>query len=274
MLDLVRQPVAGPNGARATNDVSRKLGPDRFAIDGRELALPMRIADFTIFAQVFAVPTRGVQRMIAASYGGEQPLQLAQLFPGISALSLIAVEYRDNPLGDYNECVISVAAYAPGERALPLLGGLDMLRDRAQQFIYAMPVDQEFTTHAGRFVWGYPKFLAELEIDIGQDAARARFSHDGQLVFAIKAGMADGGGVSRRMSSLTERDGIVRRIETQFEGRGMSFRLGGDAPEIGDTHPLASDLRALGLPKRPLCTVSLRHASGDFSAPHSFATKP
>ena len=152
-IELARQSVIGAHGARATDDVCRRLADDRFLVDGRDLTLPMRIADLSVFAQVFAVPARTARELLAESGVG-----LVEIWPGAGALTLMAVEYRDNPLGAYREAVILLPAYAPGERALPLFGGLDILRKRASHFVYAMPVDQEFTTHAGRFLWGFPSF--------------------------------------------------------------------------------------------------------------------
>jgi hypothetical protein len=270
MLDLARQPVPGPHGARATADVCRQLAADRFVVDGRELSLPMHIADFGLCLQVFPVPTRGLQRLLAGTPGGEQPLQLAQLFPGVGMLGLMAADYRDNPLGNYRECAIAVPMYAPDERPSPILGGLDLLLDRASVFIHAMPVDQEFTTHAGRGLWGYPKFLAQLAIEFGEREAHARFEHDGQLVFAIRTGVSDSGSLSRSVGTLTERDGVLRRTVASFSGKGLSLRPGGALPEIGEDHPLARELRELGLPKRPLCTLSLRNASADFGVAQVF----
>src|SRR4051812_13004979 len=188
MVDLAREPVLGPSGARATDAVCRRLQDDRFVIDGRELRLPLRIADSTLLAQVFAVPARAARALLAGTQ-----LRIAEIWPGTSALVLMAVEYRDSPLGNYNEAVISVPAYAPGDRGLPLLGGLDILRKRAGHFVVAMPVDQEFTTHAGRFMWGYPKFLAEIEIELGDDAARMRLSHDAQLIFTLRTPLGTSG---------------------------------------------------------------------------------
>jgi hypothetical protein len=266
MLDLAQTPVLGPVGARATDDVCQRIAGDRFVIDGRELALPMQIADSTIFAQVFAVPARAARALL-----DDTDLQLCELWPGTSAVVLMAVQYRDNPLGNYNEAVISVPAYAPGERGLPLLGGLDILRKRAAHYVVAMPVDQEFTTHAGRFMWGYPKFLAQIDIALDERTASARFSHGAELVFAITTPLSAGGRLSERMHNFTLRGGVVRRIEALLEGSGFSFRLGGARPEIGETHPLARTLRELGLPKRPLCSLSLRSAHAEFGVPAEVA---
>lgn len=256
---LARAPVRGPSGTRATDEICEKLAEDRFLIDGRELALPMRIADFTLFAQAFSVPIVPARELLAGT--GLAPLEL---WPGTGALTLMAVDYRDNPLGDYHEAVIALAVDARGGASWPLLGGLDILRQRAGHFVYAMPVDQEFTTHAGRFLWGYPKFLAELEFELSERSLRARFAHAGELVFALSGPIAERGSLHASLETVTCRDGVLRSIRAEFAGRGFAFRLGGEPPELGTRHAIARTLRGLGLPKRPLCTLSLRHAHADF----------
>ncbi|MGD8861362.1 MAG: acetoacetate decarboxylase family protein [Myxococcales bacterium] len=259
MHELGEQPVQG----RATEAVCERLGPDRFRVDGRELSLPMEIADCSLLAQVFAVRSNAARALLEGT-----GLRLAELWPGTTALSLLGVQYRDNPLGDYGEAAILLPAFAPGERGLPLLGGLDMLLRRAGQFVYAMPVDQPFTTHAGRFLWGYPKFLAELSLRFEPPRASVRFSHDGELVFALSAPADAAGALAEtRGVNLTARGGVVRRVEASFGGRGRAVRLGGEPPEVGERHPLARTLRELGLPKRPLLSASLLHAHARFGVP-------
>lgn len=260
MHDLAERAIHG----RHTDDICQRLAEDRYRIDGRELSLPMDIADCALLVQVFSAPARAVDALLQAA-----GLRAARLWPGTSAVTLMGVRYRDNPLGDYDEAVISLPAYPPGVRAAPLLGGLDVLLGRASHFIHAMPVDQELTAHAGRFMWGYPKFLAQLQVTLEEREARARFEHDGELVFAMRVPAGGSRRAAESASNLTLRGGQLRRIEASFEGEGLSLKLGGAAPEIGQRHPLARDLRSLGLPKRPLLSASLARARARFQPAES-----
>lgn len=267
MHDLAERPIDGPGGPRRTDDLCQQLAGDRYLIDGRELSLPMSIADCALMVQVFAVPTAAAAALMA-----DTGLRVAELWPGRSAVTLMGVRYRDNPLGDYNEAVISLPVYPPGTRALPLLGGLDVLRGTAAHFVHAMPVDQPFTAHAGRFMWGYPKFLAAIDVTFEESEAHARFSADGELVFAMTTPAGGARRAAESASNLTLRGGQLRRVEARFEGEGLSVKLGGARPEIGEHHPLARDLRSLGLPARPLLSASLRSASAVFQAAQVLGT--
>lgn len=245
----------GEAGPRRTEDLCERLGEHRYRIDGRDLTVPVSIPDCAMMAQVFAVPIRAARKLLAPA-----SLSPVALWPGSAALVLGGVRYRDSPLGSYDEAYVSVAAYAPGDRALPVFGGLDTLLGRAAQYVLAMPVDQEFTCHAGRFLWGYPKFLANIDIELGEPVASTDLCVEGDRVFSIRVPW--GGRVDANVDNptLTFRGGVLRRVPMRVEVRGAVMRPGGRVPEVGDQGDLADMLRALGLPKRPLMSLSAQGA--------------
>jgi hypothetical protein len=135
-----------------------------------------------------------------------------------------------------------------------------------------MPVDQEFTTHAGRFIWGFPKWVARIDIEFGAQRASGKFFDEDELVYGFAAKT---GGTTQvkeqRAASLAIRDGKAWKTYGTSSGSGLTFSLGGELPAIGDSHPLALELRALGLPKKPLFSVSMKHTAMSFSGPESVA---
>jgi len=255
------EPVSGAKGVRATNDICERLDATRFRVDGRELQVPMRIADCSIVANVFWVDAAAAQRLV-----GTPALRVAEPLPGRTLLVLLGVSYRDNPLGDYGEAAILFPVRPDGRKStLPFGGLLSILTGRAPQLVYRMPVDQEFTAHAGRFLWGYPKYLADIDVELADDAATVRLRQDGELVFALAAPASNGGRLFETTSqTLTVREGLVRSISGSVGGRGVGWRFGGEPPEIGAQHPLAIELRTLGLPKTPFAAGSLRQARMNF----------
>jgi hypothetical protein len=255
------EPVSGDHGVRVTNDICERLDATRFRVDGRELHVPMRIADCSIVANVFWVDAEAVQRLV-----GTAALRVAEPLPGRTLLVLLGVLYRENPLGNYGEAAILFPVHTDGRKTmLPFGGLLSVLTGRALQLVYRMPVNQEFTAHAGRFLWGYPKYLADIDVALAEDSATVRLRQDAKLVFALAAPASHKGRLFETTSrTLTVRGGRFRSISGSVGGSGVSWRLGGQAPEIGTEDPLAIELRTLGLPKTPFLAGSVRHARMSF----------
>jgi hypothetical protein len=162
----------------------------------------------------------------------------------------------------------------PGEaKPFPFFGAAKkIMSGAAGNFVYRMPVDQEFTTHAGRFIWGFPKWVAKIDIDFGEKQATGSFFDDGELVYRISAKTGGTGkAAGQRAASLAIRDSKAWKTYGTNTGSGVTFSLGGEMPNIGENHPLALQLRALGLPKKPLFTVSIKETSMSFEGPESVA---
>jgi hypothetical protein len=258
------QRVAG----RATDEICERIDSERYRVDGRDLTLPMEIADCSLVLNVFGVDAVAAQRLLEGT-----GLTAARVLPGKAVLLLMGVAYRDNPLGDYGEAAVLLSAYPPGEAKRFWVGGaLASIVMRVPYFVYRMPVDQEFTAHAGRFLWGYPKYLAKIDLEFDGERASTRLTEEGELVVSFhsqavsSAGEGPRGvGLSDRKGwNLTWRGGKLRRVSATLGGSGIAWRFGGSPPEIGDRHPLALELRALGLPKRPLLSASSAHAHMKF----------
>ncbi|HEY2735779.1 MAG TPA: acetoacetate decarboxylase family protein, partial [Polyangiales bacterium] len=234
---------------------------------GRDLTLPMEIADCSLVLNAFSVDANVAQALLVGT-----GLTIARVLPGKAVLLLMGVAYRDNPLGDYNEAAILLSAYPPGEaKSSWISGALSSLAMGVPYYVYRMPVDQEFTTHAGRFLWGYPKYLADIDVKFEAERAHTRLTQDGQFVLSFEATAVNDGSSGTRLRdqtgmNITWRNGQLRRIPATLGGRGIAWRLGGVAPELGD-HPLALQLRALGLPKRPLLSASSTSMQMRFGVP-------
>ena len=69
----------------------------------------------------------------------------------------------------------------------------------------------------------------------------------------------------RKQISYSVLDGQLSRIPSEMSAEGLGFRLGGATLELG-RHPMADELRSLGLPKRALFTTYMSKMSGRFYA--------
>jgi hypothetical protein len=257
------------NNHRDTNALCEKLDDDNYLIDGKAISLPLAVDDASMMMNVFLVDTTAAQAMIADS-----GFRVVELFPGKAILQLLCVDYRVNPLGNYNEGAIIFPVLTPGEKKpFPFLGTLKRLAGYSLgSYVYRMPVDQEFTTHGGRFIWGFPKWPTRVDFDFGDHRASGSFIDEGELVYSIAAKTGGSTEVKeQRAASLAIRDGRAWKTYGTNNGTGLTFSLGGEMPEIGDSHPLALELRSLGLPKKPIFTLSIKNTSMVFGGPEVVA---
>ncbi|GAB5452512.1 MAG: acetoacetate decarboxylase family protein [Halioglobus sp.] len=260
-------PVHSDKGDRHTNDICSKNSESSYTIDGTEINFPVVVADASMLMNGFLVDARAAQAMLEGT-----GFRVVELLPGKAILQLLAVDYKENDLGDYNEGAIIFPVLTPGmKKPFPFFGALKrMASGTIGNFVYRMPVDQEFTTHAGRFIWGFPKWVSRIDIEFGAQIARGTFIDEDELVYSIAAKT---GGKStpkeQRAASLAIRDGRAWKTYGTNNSSGMTFSLGGETPEIGDRHPLAKELRALGLPKKPMFTVSVESTRMTFGKPES-----
>src|SRR5690606_12560973 len=130
-----------------------------------------------------------------------------------------------------------------------------MTRGTLPTYTYRMPVNQAFTCAAGRTIWGFPKTVERIDFDYSREGSfGGRLEMDGQLVFDLRLPR---GGKQKQppldLEAYTYLDGVPHRTAFTQEVQGLGVSMGGRgfSLELG-SHPLADDLRSLGLPKNPL----------------------
>lgn len=132
-------------------------------------------------------------------------------------------------------------------------------------YIHRLPVTQEFTLAAGREIWGYPKVLADIEIVETNLGARCKMRLDGEEVLSVRIRPGRMKLPNRTPPTYSHLDGITRRTEWTLDGA-TTARVGGVDIRLGN-HPVADELRALGLPKRALMTSVSPRYSARFDEP-------
>ena len=258
-------PVHSDKGERFTNDICSKNSETNYTIDGQDISFPVNVSDASMLMNGFLVNAKAAQAMLDGT-----GFRVMELFPGKAILQLLAIDYKENDLGNYNEGAIILPVLTPGEnKPFPFFGALKRLGNgTAGNFVYRMPVDQEFTTHAGRFIWGFPKWVSRIDIEFGPTAARGTFIDEEELVYSIAAKTGvNSNPKAQRAASLAIRSGRAWKTYGTNNSSGLTFSLGGETPKIGDSHPLAKELRTLGLPKKPMFTVSVKSTQMTFGKP-------
>lgn len=251
------------SGGPESDAVCRRIDDTLYDIDGTMISLPVRVRHARSAFATFAVDAREAQAWIA-----DTGLQIVEFWPGVALMQLVGVDYIDNDLGNYNEAGISFFVRQPGvSPGLPVLGAIwDMLRGRLASYIHYLPVNQDFTMHAGRFIWGYPKWNTRVDVQPEDGQLLTRVVDQDQLVFSLRCPLGGTGTLKdQQQPSLACRQGQIHKTVGIARGRQVKFSLGGEAPELG-SHPIAYWLRRLGLPKKPLFSGTMGHMEMDFGA--------
>ncbi len=236
----------------------------RYVFQGREVTLPVVVRDASSTAATYLVPAAAARRFLPCP-----DLDVIELLPGRTLFSIACIDYRDNDLGDYHE--VSLAFFVRERRApagVPYLGpALDFARNRVATWIWKLPVDQSFTRDAGEGIWGFPKTVEQIAFTTVGARRRCTLTMGGRLVLAFT--IAPGGTRTlpdTPMVTYSMVDGALHRTAFVSGATGVGIHLGGVELALGD-HPLADDLRTLGLPKRPLLSVWMTHTHARFGAP-------
>jgi hypothetical protein len=235
---------------------------------GRTISLPVEVRKAAQWGVQYLVPAKAAQRIVDPT-----GLEVTGPLPGKALMALAVCRYDDTDLDSYHEVAVSFVV-RPHD-APPNPSALDRLREFGSgaigAYIHRLPVDQEFTCAAGRDIWGYPKWISTIDIDESEPGDRR--SGSGTTVRLVDAGthvltltLTGGGPVklpSHAPPSYSFGDGVLRRTRWEMSSEGVAGRPGGATLVLGD-HPMADELRSLGLPKRALFSSSAAQMRATF----------
>ncbi|WP_089300991.1 acetoacetate decarboxylase family protein [Haloechinothrix alba] len=212
-------------------------------IQGERVTMPVEVRQASACSAMFLVPARTARSII--DYSG---LDVVEPLPGRAMCSLAFVRYVDSDLGPYHEFAIAFLARRPGAS-----------KREVGAFIHWLPVNQEFTLEAGRVIWGFPKEMADIHLELDGPVQRCVVSAGGQGVIDLRIGrgLPVPSGIARTsVAAYTCLDGKLRRTPWVMRPGGVRSRPGGVRMELGE-HPIAEELRRLGLPKAALGTSGI-----------------
>ncbi len=232
---------------------SEQGGSDSYLIQGRTVAMPALVRDATSGTALYLVSAAAAQSLIPKEF------KIVEVGPDQAQAVIGFVDYRDNDLGDYNEAMI-VFFVRPAGDPNAVEG----------TFIYKLPVNQSFTCEAGCKIWGFPKSVEDITVDYAAEVATCRLVMEGRHVFTLtlpRVPFEGAGDTEMHMTTYTLLDGpmavpFVQGGATAINPNGNGVRL-----ELG-THPLADELRRIGLPDALLLLSTWTdHMRGSFGPP-------
>lgn len=239
--------------------------PPSYEIQGREVTFPVEVRDASGAIAGFLVSSRAASRLVGDAF------QIVDFLPGRTLLMIACIDYKDNDLGDYNEVAINCFVRQKGKSSgLPWIGAwLAMAKGSLPSYSWKMPVNQSFTRDAGANIWGFPKTVEKIDFDYSKDDIfRCKLEMDGEKVLEIE--MPRGGTKKRsagRMTGYSYLEGIPHVTFSTQTSSQMAAGGGKDVKISLGSHPIAEELRALGLPKKPLMTTWIGKMVMSFGPP-------
>ncbi len=271
------EPTESTESAESTGSTgSTGAPPSSWTVLGRTVSLPVEVRAAAQWNVQYLVPAAAAQRIV-----GPTGLEVTGPVPGRALMALAACRYDDTDLDAYHEVAVSFVV-RPHDAPSPASTAARMREFAAGDigvYIHRLPVDQEFTCAAGRDVWGYPKWVTSISIDGSPGPGRGsgttiRLVDDGVHVLTLT--VAAGGRLrlpAQAPPSYSLADGVLRRTEWTTSAEGTGGRLGGATLVLGD-HPMADELRSLGLPRHAIFSSSsatMRASFGRAEVVHSGA---
>lgn len=209
---------------------------------GETVTMPVEIRAARACSALFTVHEKPARRLLA-----EAGLLPVRPLPGRAICALAFVRYVDGDLGPYHEFAVALLCRQPGRRGT--IGA----------YIHWLPVNQSFTCEAGRSIWGFPKENVDIDVSFAGSTKRCVVAPNGRTAVDMRisrgAPVPSGTGATS-IDAYTWRDGILRRTPWNMDTAGVRTRPGGARVELGD-HPVADQLRELGLPRSAMLTTEI-----------------
>jgi len=236
----------------------------RFRIEGHDLGYPTEFRDGSTAGGMFVVDAGVANELIA-----ESGFEVAEILPGRAIMVFTGVHYSDTDCGVYEETAFAFfVKKLEGSVGLPYLGmWADIIRGQVASYTWKLQVTTRLSQYAGLEMWGFPKTLEDIDFEVANGFANITLKMDGREVLRYRVRAAGSGTpapITSTVYSVFEGAQQVSYLTQAYRDAG--YRPGGGRLELG-SHPLADELRALGLPRRPLLATWMGHLAFSMTAP-------
>ena len=205
----------------------------------------------------------------AAANLPDAELRTAMNYKGKTLVALANYQYRNSTVGDYGEVGLAIPAVPvnskPGERWLQGLRSVDSTsRDLAFRVLH-MPVTTAAANAAGRDIWGLPKFVTPIKVDLrGRMIDISVADPDGGEPIMTLFGRAGLGIPTPQIPVVlySPHEGQMLRVTVNGRGPSTTYTGGKVRLRVGNTnHPMAESLRNLGMDGLTPFAIQTTHAS-------------
>lgn len=242
-------------------------------LDGDLCKMPIFYYDGEAMSGVFAARLSVLRKMLP-----DRRLTPARLAPGVGAISITCFEYRESDVGTYNELAVGIVLSHPARRLnIPgraMLGGL--LRGQLDAYVHQLPVTTDLALRAGRELWNFPKFVTPIDYEEDATTRTCHLTQDGQQILTMRVPKMAGGSAQQiQLLTHTYQDGQPQGGEFKLAAQrfGWTLRPGTAQLELGDSHPIATELASALLSTRSIAAAYTPAVEGILFGPTNISSR-
>ena len=221
-----------------------------FSRNGTTRKLPYRYYDVGSLAAIFSADRRKIKDLLPHS-----DLRPVEIFPGRGLVAFACFEYRKTDGLPYNEVSISFLVTFKKRQIPGLTAARMMLSHEISSYVWQLPVTTEQAYTGGFDLFAYPKFIAKIVFDHGDEWITCTLTENDQqiLKFRGKILATKGGKITRYITYAVE-DRIPLRADMVVNPIKYAESYGGGAMDlkVGNDHQICKVLNQIGLSKRAL----------------------
>ncbi len=218
---------------------------------GEPARMPVFYRDASSITAIFPASSRKLRKILPKK--DYRPLLLA---PGVGAIAITALTYRDTDIRPYNELSIAVLMSYQRAITLPLVGVLNALRRKEfHVHVHHLPVTTKLALDAGVEVYNYPKFLSEITYEERDGQVHVGLLEDGQSILSMKSKILNASRQqTTRFITYPVKEDRAQTANLLFSARkiGTSFSPGAVELELGKDHAIGLELKDLLITRRPV----------------------
>jgi hypothetical protein len=196
--------------------------------------LPIIYTDASAYFAAFPCPLRA-----AAALLPDPQLKPIALWPGAACITVAVFDYRETTIGPYGEVGVGIPCRYGRTTAIPLVPLLlERALDDVGYWLVQLPVTTEVANEAGKAIWGYPKFVAGIDIRASDREVECTVSEGGAPVFRatiVRPGPSRP--IRMPLRTYSRLDDEIHLAEVAIDGIGRIKKLGAEAALTFEDHP-------------------------------------
>ena len=212
--------------------------------------LPVFYYDTTSINAIYTASTAKVKSLLPLA-----DMHPVELFPGRALIAFTAFEYRKTDIDPYNEFSIAFPITF-GTKPIPFVtAGWQMARRCISAYVWQLPVTTEIARQGGVEMYGFPKFIADIEFARETDAITCNLSEKGEKILTLTGKVLPTKPEKiTRYVTYSVIDGIALRANVFINPVQFAQTTSRQAArlELGTSHSIPAALKGLDLSANPV----------------------